>query len=72
MRAVLLVCCAFWHFVFRFPFAGDGGVDIGEGGREVCRGDLKGGAGVADGDVDDFDASPRSCKSAQYDDMWKR
>jgi hypothetical protein len=48
--------------VFSFSFGGDGGADLGEGGRDVGRRVLEDGPGVADVDADELDASPISSK----------
>ena len=44
---------------------GSRGESHGEGGREVGRGDVEGGTGVADGDADELDASPISSEGAK-------
>ncbi len=43
---------------FAFALGGDGEADFGEGGCQVVRGVDEGGACVADGDADEFGASP--------------
>ena len=48
-----------WRLVsFALALGGDGGADLGEGGCEVVCSVGEGGAGVADGDADELDASP--------------
>jgi hypothetical protein len=58
MRAVF---CLFWLL---FLFGGDGGADLGEGGRNVGRRVVEDDAGVADGDSYELDASSVSSESA--------
>ncbi len=43
---------------FALALGGDGWADLGEGSCEVVRSVDEGGAGVADGDADELDASP--------------
>ena len=55
----------FCILTFYFLFGGDGGADLGEGGREVGRGVVDGGTRVAVGDADELDASPISSEGAK-------
>jgi len=54
---LLALCCS---------LGGSRGANRGEGGRDVGRGIVEGGAGVADGDVDELDASPISSKGLVF------
>jgi hypothetical protein len=54
-----------WLLALWYSLGGDTGASHGEGGRDVGRGIVEGGAGVADGDVDELDASPISSKGAK-------
>ena len=52
------VCaCVLCLVAFKFSFGGNGGADPDEGGRDVGRRVVEVGAGVADGDADELDAS---------------
>ena len=50
---------------FCFSFCGDGAADFGEGRCDVSRGIVEGGAGVADRDADELDASLISSEGAK-------
>ena len=64
IRAVLLVSCVL--LAFCFSFGSDGGADLlREGDREGGRSVVEGGAGVADGDANEFDASLISLDGAK-------
>ena len=43
---------------FCVSFGGGRGANLGEGGRDVGRDIVEGGAGVVDGDANELDASP--------------
>ncbi len=49
-----------WLGPFLCPFGVGGGAGLGEGGRNVGRGVIEGGAGVADGDTHDVQSAPTS------------
>ena len=57
--------CILRVVAFLFSFGGDGGANLGEGGRDVGRRVVEVGAGMADGDADERDASPISSEAVQ-------
>ncbi len=59
--------CAYRLSLVAFPysFGFDGGADLSEGGRDISRRVLEGGAGVTDGDAYELEASPVSSESAE-------
>ncbi len=56
-----LVCLVAFHF----SFGGNGEADLGEDRRDVGRSVVGGSGGVANGDADELDASPRSSEGGE-------